>query len=164
MDCVYGDGKNRVCGGLTERAERVGFKRRGDLFKFVEIFQRSVALGDSCKNFKHSSCSDTARRTFSAAFINGKLEEEFRKVHHAGVLVHNYKSARAHHGAYRGEVVIVYRGIYKRCGNTSAGRTAGLRRLELFAVWDAAADLFDHFTKRGSHRNFYQTGIVDLAA
>ena len=48
--------------------------------------------------------------------------------------------------------------------DTSAGRSAGLRRLELFAVWNAAADLFDNFTQRGSHRNLYQTGIVDLAA
>ena len=62
------------------------------------------------------------------------------------------------------QVVIVDRNIEMLSRDTSAGRTAGLCRLELLAVRDAAADLFDYLTERGSHGNLHQTGVVDLAA
>ena len=48
--------------------------------------------------------------------------------------------------------------------DTSAGRTAGLCRLELLAVRDTAADLLDDFAQGGTHRNLDQTGVVDFAA
>ena len=99
-----------------------------------------------------------------AAIYETKFKEEFGNVYHTVILIHNDQTAGAHHGTYGNQVVIVNGDIKVFSRDTAAGRSAGLRRLELFAVWDAAADLFDHFTKRGSHRNFYQTGIVDLAA
>ena len=74
------------------------------------------------------------------------------------------QTAGSHHGADGDQVIVVDRDIKMFCRDTAAGRSTGLRRLELFAVWNAAADLFDNFTQRGSHRNLYQTGIVDLAA
>ena len=50
------------------------------------------------------------------------------------------------------------------CRNTSAGRAAGLGCLELLAIGDAAADLFDDGTQRRSHGNLHQAGIGDLTA
>ena len=50
------------------------------------------------------------------------------------------------------------------CRDTSAGRTAGLCSLELLAIGDTAADLFDDLTQGSAHRDFDQTGVVDLAA
>ena len=47
-------------------------------------------------------------------------------------------------------------------GDAAAGRAAGLDRLELPAVRDAAADLVDDLAQRDAHRHLDQAGVVDL--
>ena len=48
--------------------------------------------------------------------------------------------------------------------DTSAGRSAGLRRLEFLAVRDTAADLFYDLAQCCSHGNFHKTDVRDLSA
>ena len=71
----------------------------------------AVALGDLIQHFTAVRLgTDTAGRTFSAGFIHGKFQEEFRDVYHTGVFVHDDQTAGAHHGTDRDQVVIVDRG------------------------------------------------------
>ena len=108
--------------------------------------------------------TDTAGRALTAGLVDGELEEELREIDHAGVLVHDDKSAGAHHGADGDQVIVVDRSIDEGSGDTSAGRSAGLSRLELLAVRDAAADVLDDFAEGGAHRDLDETGVGDLAA
>ena len=48
--------------------------------------------------------------------------------------------------------------------NTSAGRTAGLSCFEFLTAGDTSADFLDNLPKRGTHGDFNQAGVVDLAA
>ena len=50
------------------------------------------------------------------------------------------------------------------CGDTSAGRTAGLSSLELLAVGYTTADLKYDLAEGGAHGDLNKTGVVDLAA
>ena len=61
------------------------------------------------------------------------------------------------------ERVVVDRGVEERFGEASAGRTAGLHRLEALAVRDAAADVEDHLAQRRAHGHFDQARVAHLA-
>ena len=61
-------------------------------------------------------------------------------------------------------VVVVDRDIQMLRRDAAAGGAAGLRGLELLAVRDAAADVIDDGAQGGTHGDFHQTGVVDLAA
>ena len=76
------------------------------------------------------------------------------------VLVHDDQAAGAHHGADGDQVVVVDRDIDLLSRDTAAGRAAGLGRLELLAVRDAAADLLDDFAQGGAHGDFHQAGVA----
>ena len=133
-------------------------------FHFVEVFHRRLALGHLVQHFVKTLVADTARSTLAAGLVHGKLKEEFRDVDHAVVLVHDDKSAAAHHRADCDKVIVVDRRVDERSRDTSAGRTAGLSRLELFAVGNAPADFFDNRSERSAHRNFDKTGVMYLTA
>ena len=157
-------GKYGVRRGLTQTAERRALYVLCKLFELIKVFHLALALGDLCEKLKHSYRTDTAGSALTAGLVHGELKEELCKVYHTGILVHDDKSAGAHHGADGDKVIVVNGCIYKACGDASAGGTAGLRRFELLAVGDTAADLFYDLTKGGTHRNLNKTGVGDLAA
>ena len=82
-------GKYGVGRCLTERAERSGFDVFAELFKLVDVFERTVSVGDLFEGFEKTNGTDTAGNTFTAGFVNGEFKEEFRNVNHAVVFVHN---------------------------------------------------------------------------
>ena len=157
-------GKNRVRCSLSEAAERRGLDVMCKLFEAVEVRKLALAGDDAVEDLKHALGTDTAGRALAAGLIDGEVEEEARDIDHAVVLVHDDQTAGAHHRADGDQVVIVDRRVDQACGDAAAGRTAGLRSLELSAVRDAAADLFDDLAERGAHRDLHKTGVGDLAA
>ena len=48
-------------------------------------------------------------------------------------------------------------------GDAAAGGAADLRRLELLAVGDAAADVVDQVAQRHADGHFHQPGVLDRA-
>ena len=157
-------GQDRVRSRLTKAAECVLLDVIGELFELVDVFQGAFAFGDAVEDLEHSSGTDTAGRTFTAGLVDGELQEELRDVDHAVVFVHDDESAGTHDGSDLGEVLIVHLDVDVRCGDTAAGRAAGLRRFEFLAVRDTAADFFDDGAKGGAHRDLDEAGVLDLAA
>src|SRR5699024_6534017 len=102
--------------------------------------------------------------TFAAGLFHGEFQEELGDVHHTVILIHNDQTAGTHHGTDGKQVVIVNGDVEMLSRNTSAGRTAGLCRLEFLSVGNSAADLLDNLPQGGSHRDLHQTGIVNLSA
>ena len=86
-------GKNRVRSCLTKTAKRVLLNVVAKLFKSVDILKGALAGSDLVKDLEKSSCTNTAGSTLTAGFFNGELKEEFSHVNHAGVFVHNDKTA-----------------------------------------------------------------------
>ena len=64
----YGVGR-----GLTESAKAVCLYVVAKFFHLVKVLQRCFARRDFFKIFQKSSVTDTARRAFSAAFVDGGL-------------------------------------------------------------------------------------------
>ena len=157
-------GKNGVGRGLTERAERSRFDVFAEFFEFSDVFHCAIAVCDLFESLEKSHRTNAAGYALTAGFVNGEFKEEFRDINHTVVFVHDDETAGAHHGADRGEVIVVDRSIDKRCGDTAAGRTAGLSSFEFLAVRNAAADFFNDFAEGGTHRNFYKTCVGDFAA
>jgi hypothetical protein len=157
-------GKHRIGRSLSQATQGIFLDVISQFLQLIQVFQRSLALGDLIQDLIHTSCSDTAGRTFSAGFIHSELQEKLGDIHHTVVFIHDDQSAGAHHGADLQQVVVVDGDIHIFCRDASAGRTAGLGSLELLPVGDAAADLFDDGTESCSHGDFHQPGIIDLAA
>ena len=134
------------------------------LLELVDILHLALAGCDLIEYLKQSLGTYTARSTLTAGLVNGELKVELGDIHHTGILVHNDKSARAHHRAKSYEVIIVDRSVDILSRDTSAGRTACLCSLELLAVWYAAADLLDNFTQGSTHRYLNKTYVCDLTA
>ena len=77
----------------------------------MEVVHGAVAFRDLGEDFKHTFVTDTAGRALAAALLAGELEVELGDGHHAGGLVHDHHTARAHHGAGSGEAFIVDSGV-----------------------------------------------------
>ena len=157
-------GQDRVRSCLAEAAECVVFDIFCEMLQTVQILQFALTFSDAVQDLVHALCADTARCTLTTGFIDCELQEEFRNVDHAVVFVHDDQTAGTHHGTDGDQVVIVNRDVIVLSRDAAAGRTAGLRRFELLAVRDAAADVFDDLAQGRSHRDLHQTGVVDLAA
>ena len=122
------------------------------------------AVRDLAQHFIQALGTDTAGGALAAAFVHGEFEEELGDIDHAVILVHDDESARTHHGADGDEVIVIDRRIDEVRGDAAARRAARLRRLELFAVGAAAADVVDDLAHGGAHRDLDEAGVVDLAA
>ena len=105
-------GEHGVRRGLAESAHCVLLDVMAEILHLVEVFERAVALDDLGEHLIQTAGADPARRALSAALVDREVEEEAGDVDHAVVLVHNYKSAGAHHGADSDEAVVVDRSIY----------------------------------------------------
>ena len=156
--------KDGVGSRLTESAKGVFFDVMGELFELVQILERRLAGDNLFEYLLHSSRADTAGGALSAGLVNGKVKEELGYIDHAVAVVHDDKSARTHHAADGGEVVVVYLGVHEARGDASAGGSAGLSRLELSAVGDAAADVLDNFAQGRAHGDLNEAGVLDVAA
>ncbi len=149
---------------MSESAQGVIFNIVAELFDFIQILHGTLSLGDFIEHLVQALGTNPAGCTFAAALVHGKFQEELCNIHHAVVFVHDNQSARAHHRADRNQIIIVNRDIIVLCGNTAAGRSAGLCRLKFLAVGNSAADFFNHLTQGCTHRDFHQTGVVDFSA
>ena len=157
-------GENGVGSRLTECAERSGLDVLAELFELGDVFESAVAVSDLFEGFEKTHGTDTAGYTLTTGFVNGEFKEELRDVNHTVVFVHNDQTAGAHHGADRGEVIVVDGSVDERSGDTTTGRTTGLSSFELLAAGNAAADFFNNFSEGSTHRNFNETGVGDLTA
>ena len=157
-------GENGIRSRLTESAERAVLYLSAQLFEQLDISVSAIALAYPLKSFSQAHSTDAAWYALPARLVCCEIEKEFCHAHHAGVLVHNDHTARTHHAADGGEVVVVYLGVHEARGDASAGRSAGLSRLELLAGRDAAADDLDDLSEGGAHRDLDETGVGDLSA
>ena len=156
--------KNGVGSGLSKTAKRVGLDILAKLLKSVKVLKGALAVGDFVKYFKKSSRTYTAGSALTAGLVNRELKEELGHIDHTVVLIHNDKTARAHHTADGNKVIVVNLGVDKACGDTSAGGTAGLRCLKLLSVRYTAAYLVNYSVKGNTHRNLNKTGMVYFTA
>ena len=156
--------KNGVGSSLAEAAERILLDVVSQLLKSVDILEGTLAVGDLLKQLHHALGADTAGGALTAGFVDGEVQEELRDIDHAVVLVHDDEAARTHHAADGGEVIVIYLSVYKACGDTAAGGSAGLSSLELLAVRHAAADILDDLSEGGAHRDLNKAGVDYLAA
>ena len=85
-----------------------------------------------------------------------EFEEEAGHVDHAAVLVHDDQAAGAHDRAQFGERLVVQRHVEVLLGDAAAGGAADLRRLELLAAGNAAADVVDQVAQRHADGHFDQ--------
>ena len=79
----------------------------GRVLELVEVVESRLAGDYLLEYLLHSSRADTAGGALSAGLVNCEVEEEFSYIDHAVAVIHDYKSARTHHAAYGGEVVVV---------------------------------------------------------
>ena len=79
------------------------------------------------------------------------------------VFVHDDHAAGAHHGAERGQRLVIDGEVQVLGRDAAAGGAADLHGLEGFAVGDAAADVEDELAQADAHGHFDQTGVLDLA-
>ena len=156
--------ENGVGRRLTQTAKGVLFYVVGELLELVEVIESRLAGDYLLEYLLHSSRADTAGGALSAGLVNREVEEEFSYIDHAVAVVHDYKSARAHHAAYGGKVVVVYFGVHEACGDAAAGGAAGLRSLELSAVGYAAADVLDYLAQGRAHGYLNEAGVLYVAA
>ena len=63
------------------------------VFELVDILNSTLTCSDLIKNLKQTLGTYTAGSALTAGFFNGELKEEFSHVNHAGVFVHNDKTA-----------------------------------------------------------------------
>lgn len=111
--------KDGVGSRLTESAKGVFFDVMGELFELVQILERRLAGDDLSVSPAFFSCR-YGRGALSAGLVNREVEEELGYIDHAVAVVHDDKSARTHHAADGGEVVVVYLGVHEARGDASA--------------------------------------------
>ena len=157
-------GENRVRGGLAEGAEGAVFDDGGEFLHVFESLFGALSFGDGGEHFEQTLRADTAGRALTAGFVDDEVHVEVGDVNHAVVFVHDDRAAGAHHGAAGDESVVVDRGVEVFLGQAAAGRTAGLNGFEGLVARDAAADVIDEGAEGGTHRDFDETDVVDLAA
>src|SRR5690606_15345629 len=86
----------------------------------LHIALSALAFYDSVKNLEHPGGAYSAGHALAAAFLAGKVHKEPCHIHHAGVLIHNDKSARAHDGARCAYALIVDVGVKQHLWQTAA--------------------------------------------
>ena len=69
-------GKNGVRSRLSETAEAVCLYVVAKFFHLVEVLESGFTVGDFFEVFQQTTVTDTARRAFSAAFVNREFQEE----------------------------------------------------------------------------------------
>ncbi len=79
----------------------------GEVAEFLKVFHGASAFRDLGEDFEHTLVTDTAGRALTAALFAGELQVELGDGHHAGGVVHDHHTARAHHGAGSGKAFIV---------------------------------------------------------
>ena len=156
--------ENRVSSGLAKGAEGADFDDLGQGFHFGQGVEGATTFDDFGKHLVETLGADTAWRALAAALVADKRHIEVSHIDSAVIFVHNDRAAGTHHGSTGNEGVIVDRGIEVFLGQAAAGRTAGLDGFEGFSARDAAADIIDKGAEGGSHRDFDETNVVDLAA
>ena len=156
-------GLDRVRGRLAETAERGLAHGVGDVLHLDDVVLSAAAFGDLVEIVEEFASADAAGSALSAALIDGEVEVELGDVDHAVRLVHDDQAAGTHDRTDLGEALEVDLRIEELGRNDTAGRTAGLRSLELMAATDTATDVEDDLAEGRSHRNLDEAGVVDLA-
>ena len=124
-------GKYRVGSRLTESAERRGLHVVGKAVDEVEVVHSSLSLGYLVKELVELSRTYTAGVALTAGLVNGELKVELGNIDHAVTLVHNDKSARAHHGAQSLQRLVVDRCVDILGRDTAARRAACLSNVKV---------------------------------
>ena len=160
---VLQGGEHRVRRCLPEAAQRRGFDLLTQFGEIIKVLHRSFTSRNSFENFEHPLGADTAEGALATGLCLSEGEEELGDIDHAGRFIHNDQPARAHDRTGLGDLLVVDLGIAHRGGNTSARWTAHLDGLESFVVYDAVADSKYDLIDRHPHRDFDQSGSLDLA-
>ena len=82
---------------LSQAAVRGLFYMLAQLLQSFDILHLPFSLDDSIQNIEHHLHPDSARNTFAAGFIDRKVSEESGCIDHAGRIVHDDQTPRAHH-------------------------------------------------------------------
>ena len=125
--------------------------------------RRAVAVNDALEDLKHTLGAFTAGGAFAAGFVLGEVHEEPCNLDHAGLVVHDDQAAGADHCADLLEGVEIKRQVKIFFGQTAAGRTADLNRLEVDRhPRIPPPTVIDDFAQSGAHRDFDKTGVVAI--
>ena len=154
---------NRIGRGLAETTQGAVLDRIGNFCHKVEILFLALTLGDTFEDFLNLRHTFTACGTFTAGLFTAEVHEETSNLYHAGILTHNNKSAGTDDGSNFLDGIEVKRKIQMIFRQTAAGRTADLDGFEFSAILQAAADIINDLSQRGSEWNLDQTGTVDGA-
>ena len=100
-------------------------------------------VADARQQGVHLRCAGAAGNALAARLGHAELDEEAGHIDHAGGVVHDDHAAGAHHGSGLDQRIVADAEVEQLCGNAAAGRAAGLHRLEVVSVGNAAADVFD---------------------
>ena len=158
------DGRQNRVGCRLSQAAHGGILDDGaQVLQGFDVPFLALAGGDAVEDFQHPLGADTAGSTLAAGLLLDEVQVEPGGVHHAGVLIHDDEAAGTHDGAQRCQGLIVQRGVDVFGGDTATGGATGLGRLELLPVGDAAADGIDDFGQGGTHGNFHQAGVHNVA-
>ena len=149
---------------LAQSAEGVSLDCLAQFFELIKILHCALTLSDSCEDLEHSLCTDTARCALTAGLVADKFHIELSNVNHAVVFVHYDSTAGTHHGSLSYEVIEIDRLIEVLSCEASAGRTTCLDSLELLTIRDSAADVIDELSECCTHRNFYETNVINFSA
>ena len=156
-------GEHGIRSRLTESAERAVLYLSAQLFEQLDISVSAIALAYPLKSFSQAHSADAAGDALPARLVCCEIKKEFCHAHHAGALVHNDHSARAHYRARCRKSLVVYNRVGKLRGDASAGRAAELNALELFAAAYSAADIKNNISERLAHRYFNKSAALYLA-
>ncbi len=145
--------QHRVWSSLSQAAQRVRLDVVAEFLDAIKVLHGALALRDLVEQLKKPLGANTTRRALATGLIDGEFQEELGHVNHAGVLVHDDEATGAHHATNGGEVIVVNLGVDQTRGDATTRRTAGLSRLELLSIGDAAADVVDDVLERRAHGN-----------
>ena len=148
---------------LSQPAQSGVFNNDSHFFEKLNISFLAFTLGYSRQDFEHPFGAFTAGRAFTAGFILTEIHEEARHIRGALIFIHDNQSAGTHDCAKFRDFFIIDRSAEMLNGNTAAGGTAQLRGLEFFPFGNAAADIVNNRSQLGSHGDFHQTNVVDVA-
>ena len=156
-------GEDRIRRSLAEPAQRRVADHPGEFVQLGEVLLAAFALGDARQRAQRLVEADPARRALAARLGAGELDEVAGDVDHAIVVVHHHHAARAHDRAELAERFVVDRRVEQFVRDATAGRTAGLHRLDRVAAHAAGAGVVDEARQRRAERHFDQAGVLHFA-
>ena len=79
-----------------------------ELLERRDVLRLAPSLADLLEDLQQPARALAAGGALAAGLVLNEIHEEARHVHHAGVLVHDDRAARAHDGAHLGDGLVVH--------------------------------------------------------